>query len=762
VIRRTLSQDRGRETHREGGSKRIRRRARLGLLATGVALALAGTAAAAFVNLPADGSQVNNDIANGIDPAQDAGVSDVQGGTVVAGNLQVPWATFEQKTGSSQQIFVRAFKGGQWVTQGFPASLNLDPTVEAEAPSIDFAGTARTVPWVSWYEPNANLGSATQIFASRFSAASNVWLPAGQDRAPGHAVPSLNINTNRDAENPAVVGGAAVAGNDPVPWVGWQELDGAAAGTNQIFVSRAVKSTNGAPCIGKPASGNPSVNGFCWLQVGLDRLNSTTGASSATGDPTLSVDPTRNAIEPDDAFTGPSDTVPWVVWYEQSPGLNGIGNELVFAAKAVPDATADGGFHWVAVGKGTAGQTNVLNTAGTNGFGSCATSAGQERACSLNNDASVDAEDPRVAAGSLVPGGATVPWVTWSETIGANRHAIFVSRLVGGDHFETFNQGQPISNTLNDATRPDITFSGNTPYITWQEDVGGQRRTFTGHFEGGAAAPVFKLDTPTGIARSSTADLRPPVSSTCTANPSNADGATCQAGASGTPFFLFSDGAPGSQHLFANAYHPSDIATGSADAVSTGGATISGSVNPGGARMKVHFEFGTSTAYGTSTPDQSIAVGSAPVSFNAALAGLPAGTKIHYRAVASSDFASIPGVDQTFTTTAAAPPPPPGNVPPKATIVNVPRIVSLHRLGKGKLLRLRLGVSEPAKVAIQLVTKQKKVVRSLTISRAKAGRFTALLSLKHLATRTYTLRVSAKDATGARSLVVSRSLKVVR
>ena len=155
-----------------------------------------------------------------------------------------------------------------------------------------------------------------------------------------------------------------------------------------------------------------------------------------------------------------------------------------------------------------------------------------------------------------------MPWVTWSETIGLNRHAIFVSRLVGGDHFETFNLGQPISNTLNDATRPDIAFSGNTPYITWQEDVGGQRRTFSGHFEGGAAAPVFKLDTPTGIVRANTADLRPPVSSTCTANPTNADGATCQANALGTPFFLYADGGAGSTHLFAQAYHPSDIATG--------------------------------------------------------------------------------------------------------------------------------------------------------------------------------------------------------
>ena len=109
-----------------------------------IALALASTAWAAFQPLPAAGGQVNNDPANGIDPNQDAGISDVVGGSLAAGGLRVPWATFEQKTGSSQQIFVRAFKNGAWVTQGFPASLNIDPTKEAEDPAIDFAGAGRT------------------------------------------------------------------------------------------------------------------------------------------------------------------------------------------------------------------------------------------------------------------------------------------------------------------------------------------------------------------------------------------------------------------------------------------------------------------------------------------------------------------------------------------------------------------------------------------------------------------------------------------
>ena len=86
-----------------------------------------------------------------------------------------------------------------------------------------------------------------------------------------------------------------------------------------------------------------------------------------------------------------------------------------------------------------------------------------EGGCSLNKVAGEDAENPRVATGTLTPGGTTVPWVTWQEEIGGGRHAIFVSRLVNGDHFELFNSGQPVSNTLNDATNPDITFSGNEP-----------------------------------------------------------------------------------------------------------------------------------------------------------------------------------------------------------------------------------------------------------------------------------------------------------
>jgi hypothetical protein len=533
---------------------------RAALLAVIAVLALAATATAALLGLPANGSQVNDDPAAGIDPNQDAGLSDVVGGSLKAGGGRVPWGTFEQKRGSAQLIFTRAFKNGQWETQG--KALNIDPSVEAEAPSIDFAGPDRTVPWDAWYEPNSHLagGHPTQIFASRFNAASGDWVPEGQDRAPSFKVPSLNINTDRTAENPSVAGGATVAGNAPTPWVTWEEQDGGltdATSHRQIFVSKGVANPPApASCSGFRPSANPSVDVFCWQQVGLRRLTKGTGAPSGAGDPTLNIDPSRNGVEPDIAFTGPDDTVPWVVWYEEDPSALGLrNNQQVFAAKAVADPAADGGFHWQAVGRGTAGQANVLNTGNPpHSFGPCAQSTRAEDACSMNRAPFADAENPRVAAGTLTPGKPTVPWVVWAERQGAHER-VFVSRLVGGDHFELFNDGKAISTAGFDANRPDITFFGNVPYISWTEDRGGANRGFVGHFD---PTGKFVKDTP-GATRlvggkqvSLLADARMPISSNCTADPFTHDGSTCPAAQLNAPFdLLTTSGSP--QKLFGQA-----------------------------------------------------------------------------------------------------------------------------------------------------------------------------------------------------------------
>ncbi|HEX4034493.1 MAG TPA: hypothetical protein VHX66_08625 [Solirubrobacteraceae bacterium] len=423
----------------------------------------------------------------------------------------------------------------------------------------------------------------------------------------------------------------------------------------QIFVVKPI-GPGSTTCTGVTPGGTATApdGGFCWQQTGIARFG------SGTLDPSLNVDPTRNAAEPEIAFAGAGDNVPWVVWYEEGATHTTVsplsGNEMVFAAEGVQDGAADGGFHWQVVGNNAQGELDTSGTAPQN-FGSCAANVTSEEACSLNASPTANAEDPRVAAGTMNSADPTVPWVAWDETVGGHQQ-VFVSRLTGtgaAARFALVNNGQPISTGANDSTRPDITFSGNTPYVSWREDTGGGVETaFVGHFVN-AASPTFVLDgSNTSLTPTTTADVREPISSGCTANPFNADGATCQGGAMGTPFFLFTNGAS-PVGLFADAYQPDAPLTGASSGVGQTTATVSGSVYPEGARTSVTFQFGTTTAYGQSTPAQVTGPDNAVDALSATLSGLPAATTIHYRAVATSDFGAEVGSDQTLTTTSAAP-----------------------------------------------------------------------------------------------------------
>jgi len=728
---------------------RIGRRGAAITAATFATLGLAAAGSnAAFLDLP-PGAQVNDDAAAGIDAGRDAGVSDVVGGALAAGGLRVPWATFEQKTAGEQQIFVRSFKNGRWTTQGNPASLNIDKNKEAEAPSIDFAGADRTVPWVSWYEPNDHLGTATNIFASRFNAAANVWVPEGQDRAPNNKVPSLNIHTDRDAENPAVAGGATVAGNAPVPWVAWQERDGGAANDtspNQIFVSKGIKNTD---CSANLPGGGTSVSNFCWQQVGLKRITKAAAAPAGATDPTLNVDPTRDGIEPDFAFTGPGDTVPWVVWYEQGTSKIGLrDNEQVFAAKAVADASADGGFHWQVVGLRTQGKTDILDTSGAHGFGTSASSIAEEDAATQNAAPDRDAEDPRVATGTLTPGGVTVPWVAWAEVLPNGNHGIFVSRLVGGDHFELANNGQPVSNPDLDASRPDITFSGNTPYVSWHTTVDGKLKTVVGHFEG---LTTFKVD---GRLDPVDADVRSPISSSDTADPFTQDGAAAPGGAIGTPFVLHTtEGSP--QRLLAHSYAPTDVVTGDVSGVTPTTAHLTGSVNPAGAAVRAAFEYGTSTAYGSRTADQTIGVATTPQAFAADLSGLPPSTAIHYRSVVTSDFGTFSGPDRVFVTTPAGG----GN----GGHDNQGQPHRTHNKHRPIISTRTLKLSKKGTVAVRLTcpsTGGKKCVGTLKLSYKGHTLAKRAFTLKGGHSATFTLKLAPKDRRAVRHSAKGLKIKV--
>jgi hypothetical protein len=98
------------------------------------------------------------------------------------------------------------------------------------------------------------------------------------------------------------------------------------------------------------------------------------------------------------------------------------------------------------------------------------------------------------------------------------------------------------------------------------------------------------------------------------------------------------------------------VVTGAATTITTDSATLNGSVNPGALSTSYHFEYGTSTAYGTSTSIQSAGNGSSDVPVSADLAAvLQPNTAYHVRLVATNTKGTVNGIDQVFTTAAIPP-----------------------------------------------------------------------------------------------------------
>lgn len=96
------------------------------------------------------------------------------------------------------------------------------------------------------------------------------------------------------------------------------------------------------------------------------------------------------------------------------------------------------------------------------------------------------------------------------------------------------------------------------------------------------------------------------------------------------------------------------VTTGNANSVTQTSAKLHGTVKPNNEATTWHFEYGTTTAYGTNTPEQGpIAAGSGNTNVAADATGLAPGTVYHYRLVATNPSGSIPGKDRTFTTRSA-------------------------------------------------------------------------------------------------------------
>jgi phage head maturation protease len=94
---------------------------------------------------------------------------------------------------------------------------------------------------------------------------------------------------------------------------------------------------------------------------------------------------------------------------------------------------------------------------------------------------------------------------------------------------------------------------------------------------------------------------------------------------------------------------PPVVITNPATLIASFSATLNGSVDPHGLSTTVHFEYGTTTSYGSTTASQT-KNGNTYQNISANIPGLAASTTYHFRIVASNTAGTTHGADRTFTT----------------------------------------------------------------------------------------------------------------
>ena len=99
---------------------------------------------------------------------------------------------------------------------------------------------------------------------------------------------------------------------------------------------------------------------------------------------------------------------------------------------------------------------------------------------------------------------------------------------------------------------------------------------------------------------------------------------------------------------------PPGIGSSSAQFVNEESAILEAEIDPEGLPTSYEVQYGTSNAYGQSTPPAAIAPFTSMHGTITALTGLAPATTYHYRLIASNQAGTINGPDRTFTTTGAA------------------------------------------------------------------------------------------------------------
>lgn len=107
------------------------------------------------------------------------------------------------------------------------------------------------------------------------------------------------------------------------------------------------------------------------------------------------------------------------------------------------------------------------------------------------------------------------------------------------------------------------------------------------------------------------------------------------------------------------------VVTGAATDITRTSATLNGTVNPNQSPTVYFFEYGRTTAYGSSTQPATLVSGNSAVAVPGPISGLTPNTLYHFRLVATNNAGTNRGTDGTFTTLVVAPGTP--NTAPVAT-----------------------------------------------------------------------------------------------
>jgi hypothetical protein len=232
--------------------------------------------------------------------------------------------------------------------------------------------------------------------------------------------------------------------------------------------------------------------------------------------------------------------------------------------------------------------------------------------------------------------------------------------------------------------------------------------------------------------------------------------------------------------------------TDPATAVGTSSAALNGAVTPFHPTASVHFDYGTTTAYGASTPPRDAGAFSGSRTVADTVGGLAPGTTYHFRLAATTPDGTSFGADQAFTTAGS---PPAGNKPPSITsaslsnavFVAAARTPTTARAKRGTTIRYSLSEAATLRIVIERAAAGKrkgrrcvKPTRALRRARPctrwlKAGtlsrrvaqgrgstKFTGRIGRKALRPGRHRFRLTARDADGAHSPTRTLAFRIVR